>query len=308
MDRRAFLKLVAEGVKSLVVVPTVLKVAAALGISTAVAVGTSGCGTEGPSSQGNPGDETGPVVINPEVPEFKPDDEDLYLILQEKIPATTLIDCMNMKGPGNAPSEAEAMEFLSNSGCKLPEDATNSDDVWRQVVEDPQILSLTTLALPSLATPGPVDDLILAGLILTTAGLVAYTALKASKEAQSGKHTDASHNPYNPRWGGPARDIINQIMKGGKGIPPVLCWTVKFLNREGIETIRTILTVGVLNNPYLTSMAWYEVNQQTGVPTAWGGAYTYKGNPNDFNALQNTVQGIGQLIDQTCKNNYPPAP
>jgi hypothetical protein len=241
--------------------------------------------------------EQAPVFDNPE-------DAVFHDILVSSLPVTEILGCDNLnniQGPGFAPSEAEAIQILSENGCTIPED---DGEIWRQNAEADQLLMYAGLAtgfaekltLPVSLTPVPWDDLALAGLVLT-AGTLAYISLnKANKKATSGHSTD-KHAPYNPK-GGPARYIIDQLSKGTS-----YCYTIKMLNRQGEIIYRTAVTTGVLNNPYLSLMAWFRNDS----PNTWGGAFPYTGNPRDIEALGQTAKGILEVLSIACPQ-LPPAP
>jgi len=290
LSRRDFLKLSEKAFEGIFVYPTLLQIMKLAGIVSTAGV-LSSCGVDGAPTQFDSENNTKPLAFD-----TNPEDRELNLMLQQVVPSTDIVDCSQLSGTDQAPSEAEALQILQESGCQIPED---TDTIWEEVVNAPQIASLTILALPSLATPGPIDDLILAGLIVLEAGTIVYLALNKKNAPKITSHSDTRHDPYHPN-GGPARNIIDQITKGGV---TAYCYTVKFVNSQGIEVVRTIVTTGVLNNPYLTLMAWFNNINPTNL---WGGAYMYPGHPEDLKALVDTSQYIVEAAASVCPDQFPP--
>lgn len=289
ISRRDFLKLSGEALRGVILYPTLLQIMKLAGIVSTAGV-LSSCSVDGAPTQDGSENNTEPIAFG-----ISPEDRELNLMLQQVVPSTDIIDCSQLSGPGQAPSEAEAFQILQESGCQIPED-TNT--IWEEVVNAPQIASLTTLALPSLAIPGPIDDLILAGLIALEAGTIVYLALNKKNAPTSTSHSDTRHDPYHPN-GGPARNIIDQITKGGV---TAYCFTVKLVNSQGVEVVRTIVTTGVLNNPYLTLMAWFN---NINPANKWGGAYMYPGHPEDLKKLVDSSQYIVEAAASVCPDQFP---
>jgi len=290
ISRRDFLILSREALKGVLIYRPLLQIMKLAGIVSTAGI-LSSCGVDGAPTQDGSENNIESVAFG-----ISPEDGELNLMLQQVVPSTDIIDCSNLSGPGHAPSEAEAFQILQESGCQIPADTKS---IWEEIVNAPQIASLTTLALPTLLTPEPIDDLILAGLILLEAGTIAYLALNKKNAPTNTSHSDTRHDPYHPN-GGPARNIIDQITKGGVA---TYCFTVKLVNSQGVEVVRTIVTTGVLNNPYLTLMAWFNNINPANI---WGGAYMYPGHPEDLKKLVDTSQYIVEAAASVCPDQFPP--